>query len=1135
MRPASYIQLIIAAIVLWTSMGSGLGVAQAAPNKSKIDDAKELTTQYRQLDRNGDYAAALPLARQACSTLKKELGERAEEVATCLNDLAGLLYEQAAYEQAESLYLRALAIREQLLGPEHPDVANSLNDLAMLHQKQGKYTKAASLYERALTIRKKALGLEHADVAQSLNNLAMLHESQGEYGKAAPLLEQALSLREKLLGPDHPNVAYVLNNLAMVYYRQGKHRKAELLYERAADIFETALGPEHPVVAQSLNNLAMLYYEQGRYEKAELLLERTLAIFKKTIGPEHPNIAVTLTALATLHLNQGRYGEAESLLVATQSIVEKALGPDHILVAHSLNNLGALYRSQGEYNKAEPLFERALSIFEKTSGPIHPDTATNLNNLALIYAAQGKYEQAESALLRALAIRKETLGPMHPHIATSMNNLAMLYYQQERYERAKPLYASALSMFRKTLGPEHPEVAACLHNMAMLYHELGEYGKAASIYEGALSIREKTLGTEHEYVAHSLNGLQRAFLDMGRYDSALYLHSRALRIEEKNLTRAFTVTAETSRLAYAATLFDSTHDTVSFHLQATPNNQRAADLALTTLLHRKGRIQELGTQWNARLRQSLPERYQSILDDLSRAQTHYATLVHRGPEKSPVEDFRARLAILEHEMDKLWVMLRQHSPEAQSLSQQITILKIQSEIPSDSALLEYVSYRAVFDRSSSHGNHEPRYAAYILFPDRFDWVDLGPAAPIDAQIEAFRDAIVRKADADISGHALYDSIMKPVLDRTGLTHRLFIAPDGNLNLVPFDALVDEYDNYLVERFNIHYLTSGRDLLRPWALELPADGPVVVVANPTGADLPGTEHEAALLASLFRDPVTMQRGEATETQLRAHERPRILHLASHGTFGTGRPRHTVLDIEPNEELFRSGTSVFGSLPPTQLDNPMLYTWLDLATPPTPSDDPSTTDPLDLDLDDEDDTTLLDDGRLTAYEVSGWDLRGTELVTLSACDTAQGTYQQGEGILGLRRAFAIAGAQTQIMSLWKVSDTTTAKLMAAYYRRLLAGEGRSEAMRNTQLELLRDPATRHPKDWAAFVVVGEWGPLSGTTREAPPPITRPRGCQASVGAADDVPGWGTPALALLALFARRRPRKHRLKAAWGDTTG
>jgi CHAT domain-containing protein len=646
---------------------------------------------------------------------------------------------------------------------------------------------------------------------------------------------------------------------------------------------------------------------------------------------------------------------------------------------------------------------------------------------------------------------------------------------------------------------DHPHLGASLTNLAATYHRLGRYEDAIITHRRALSIFEKALGLEHINVSRSLSNLSALELANGDLPGAVELQRRAVDIEERNLARSLFVVQDSRQLARASTLLKSTHDVLSLHLQAGSSDRSAANLALTTLLRRKGRIQDFAARLHVTTRRELPKEHEHLLDELSSMQSRHAALVHRGPGNRTTDAYRARISALELEQDVFWVRMRELIPRIQMLADPVAIPDVQSQLPSDAALVEYVRHRATFGLGAPEGT-ELRYAAYIVFPHRFDWVDLGPAAPIDEQVRSFREAIVRKADADALGHALYESIMKPVVDRLGATVRLFIAPDGNLNLVPFDALVDEYDNYLVERFHLHYLTSGRDLLRPWTLEPVADGPVVVVANPAGADLPGTEREATLLASLFGDAVTMRHEDATEIQLRAHERPRILHLATHGTFGTGRPGHTLLDAPPDDDLFRSGGSVFDGLPPTQLDNPMLYSWLDLATPPTPPDDQPDTD-----------EALLDDGRLTAYEVSGWDLRGTELVTLSACDTAQGTYQQGEGILGLRRAFA-------------VSDTSTVTLMASYYRRLLAGEGRSEAMRNTQLELLRNPETRHPRDWAAFVVVGEWAPLSSITpppKANPDPIdSRPRGCQATLGLQNNAAPTTLLLLPLLALTRRRR---------------
>ena len=189
------------------------------------------------------------------------------------------------------------------------------------------------------------------------------------------------------------------------------------------------------------------------------------------------------------------------------------------------------------------------------------------------------------------------------------------------------------------------------------------------------------------------------------------------------------------------------------------------------------------------------------------------------------------------------------------------------------------------------------------------------------------------------------------------------------------------------------------------------------------------------------------------------------------------------------------------PVVRLDNPMLYSGLVLAH----TEDAQTDQPT-------------DDGRLTAYEVSGWDLRGTQLVTLSACETGLGELGLGEGVFGLRRTFVLADAQTQVMSLWNISDQATPEVMESFYRRLTKGEGRSEAMQNAQLAMLRSKDHSHPYYWAAFVASGEWRPLSLPGEPEPPPVSR-RGCRASVGDPDD---HEHALLLLLALVHRRRRR-------------
>jgi CHAT domain-containing protein len=118
---------------------------------------------------------------------------------------------------------------------------------------------------------------------------------------------------------------------------------------------------------------------------------------------------------------------------------------------------------------------------------------------------------------------------------------------------------------------------------------------------------------------------------------------------------------------------------------------------------------------------------------------------------------------------------------------------------------------------------------------------------------------------------------------------------------------------------------------------------------------------------------------------------------------------------------------------------------------------------------------EDGVLTALESAGLDLRGTQLVVLSACETGVGDVANGEGVYGLRRAFVLAGAESQLISLWKVDDIGTKEWMVKYYDKLLANAGRSDALRQTQLEFLKHPNYNHPYFWAAFILSGDWRSL------------------------------------------------------------
>ncbi len=327
-----------------------------------------------------------------------------------------------------------------------------------------------------------------------------------------------------------------------------------------------------------------------------------------------------------------------------------------------------------------------------------------------------------------------------------------------------------------------------------------------------------------------------------------------------------------------------------------------------------------------------------------------------------------------------------------------------------------------------------------------------------------------------------EKLIAPIRPLLGDASHILISPDGQLTLIPFEALKDEQDKFLIERYAFSYLTSGRDLLRLNSNVNNASAPVVLadvdynnqtqivaaaktsgvrgVQNRRSGDLANlefealanTKEEAEAIKKVLPNAKLLLGKDATETAVKQLQSPSILHLATHGFF--------ITDIEQN-----LNASLELELKPRpknilQVENPLLRSGLALAgfnkrKQPTNNND---------------------DGVLTALEVAGLDLRSNQLVVLSACDTGKGDVKVGDGVYGLRRALVIAGSQSQVLSLWLVDDVATKDLMVKYYQNLQTGKGRHEALRSAQLDLLNSQEYQHPQFWAAFVPSGNWTPLN-----------------------------------------------------------
>ncbi|TRU26474.1 MAG: tetratricopeptide repeat protein [Microcystis aeruginosa Ma_MB_S_20031200_S102] len=910
---------------------------------------------------------------------------------------------------------------------------------------QGKYNEAILLAETVLEIYKKNLGEEHLGTATILNDLGILYQFQGKYSESELSLQQALAIRQKQLGNNHVDIALSLTIMADLYRLQGRYSEAEPLYQQALDIYRENQKHNHPDTATTMNGLASLFQSQGRYDDAETVYRQALEIRQNLLGENHPDTATSLSDLAVLYRLLGRYVEAETLNLQALYIYTHKFGKIHPATAVTLNNLARLYESQGKYKEAELIYTQALSIYRDKLGNHHPFTLTSLNNLAGLYASQRKYAEAESLYQQSLAIRKQQLGENHPDTATSFNDLALLYTSQGRYSEAELLYKQALAIWKQQLGDNHFNTATSLNNLAALYQSQDDIPQAIN-----------------------------------------YL-SQGLAVEEYNLSENLKMGDDKQKQDYMAKVLGTTNGVISLNLQAVPNNPEATRLALKTILERKGRILDVSTNSLQILRQRTDDlESQQLLTQLIEVRTQLSNLTFKKPDDFPSpEIYRQQLNEVTAKAKEIEGKIGVRSAEFRSLSQPITLEGIQKLIPADAALVEIVRYQPFNPKAPENQRFGiPRYAVYILYPNGdIKAKDLGEAKPIDDKLIYFRDNL---ADVDKvtgipqtpipqlkeSARQLDETLMQPIRQLLGNTKTILLSPDAALNLIPFEALVDENNQYLVENYHITYLTSGRDLLRLKDKFASQQSPLIV-ADPfygkagekvaltrsidlsefTFPGLPGTEEEAKAIKNLLPQATVLTGSKATENAVKQVKKPNILHIATHGFFKPERNLGERNSGERNPGERNSGernSPLQGER--NVIENPLLRSGLVLAGVTIGQ-------------------SAGDDGVLTALETTNLNLVGTKLVVLSACDTGKGDIKIGQGVYGLRRALVIAGSESQLISLWKVSDDATKDLMVAYYGRLQKGEGRSEALRQIQLGMLKGEKQKHPFYWASFIPSGD----------------------------------------------------------------
>jgi CHAT domain-containing protein/tetratricopeptide (TPR) repeat protein len=873
-------------------------------------------------------------------------------------------------------------------------------------------------------------------------------------------------------------LAGALSNLGIFLSGVGQAQQALAPTEEAVRILQQMKG-NHPearwFLAMALNNLSKALGELGRRQEALATTEEALKIFRE--------LAKTNPAF------QGYF-------------------------AASLGTLGAHHSELGRRQEALAATEEAVKLFRelaKTNRAFLGDLAVSLINLGRFYNSLGRRQEALSSTLKAVKVFGE-LAKSNPaflgNLADSLNNLGAFYANLGRRQEGLAPTEEALNI-RRELAKTNPaflgDLAASLANLGEDYIKLGRLREALPLTEEAVKIIRELAKTNlafQENLALSATNLAVLQLQLANPRAALPLLRESVSTEMTYLQGQLPLLPEGRRLA----LVEVFGDRWQIPFSQAQLGEAGAALALFTRLNRQGVLQDIQRS-QALLARSGPQR--PLFEQLTVVSAQLASTTLTPQQQS---ELLARKERLEQE---LYRQLPQIQPRL------VEPRQIAALLPAGGVLVEFQRYRSSDNTTGRYG--PPRYLALLLRPDgTIRAISLGDAAPIDAAVAAAVAAsALREGQPEAPEKLAVVSrlVLSPLQWELTGVRELFLSPDGELNRLPFAALpvagpkdggiadgpITADSKTLGDAVSLRLLTTGRDLLR---LQQPAKAGAapVLIANPdfnaasrsatggasatiaastaAGAEGPallrggqqrspglrgltawqplaGTEQEARQLAPLLGGGAVISGPAATAAVVLAQRAPRILHIATHGFFLADQSPASDAAAGAAAPGSRSGgTPSEGAAAATpSREDPLQRSGLVFAGANRPDANPS------------------DDGYLTAAEATAMDLEGTELVTLSACETGLGGVRSGEGVYGLQRSLAVAGARSTLLSLWKVDDGLTATFMERYYNKLKAGQGRADAVRDTQAEFRehKNSIYNDIRVWGAFQLSGDWRAL------------------------------------------------------------
>jgi len=827
-------------------------------------------------------------------------------------------------------------------------------------------------------------------------------------------------------------------------------------------------GSRSRAYAQALSDVAGFYSRSGRYQEALRMGNEALELRRALSGEHHIDYANSLNNVARYYAYLGQPMKAVGMGRKAMELKEVLVGTESADYAKSVSNLAGYLSRVGNYAEAIRLGQEALDIRRRTLGPYHPDCIESLNNLSRYHYFRGEYDEAiqlEQQALQALRASTTDEPPVadatdrQPPVASPvlraniMSNLADYYLKTGRQDEAMRYGEETMLLRREVLGEHHPDYAESLGNMATCHYEQGNYAEAVRLQRQALQLQQQLLGKEHPSYAQSLCKMALCYLASEQADSAEVYAFKATNRYMNVILSTFANLTASERDLYWKKVRPWFTNTILLLAEKIRTERMLVNAFNGTLLA-KGLLLKSELEMTSLLMESGDS---TAVYDYRALQTSRSLLLSQF--ELPVSQRTLDTDSLQEVIVKQERRLVKRSKTYGNYTRQMRTgwQRVALQLAPDELAVEFVHY----NNDSGSG----QYAALIVgrqsrHPELVPLMD-------DEQLHAVATKDVYNTPK------LSQLLWKPLEHHLAKARRVFFAPAGELYNIAVESLPlwdGSSGEVMSDRWQLYRLSSTRQLVvrragspapptaivyggitydaRPDADQMDAssddDDQSVssydeeeALAGQSGLRyLPGTKREAEEIASVLRSdsiPTTVRLAEeASEHSLKSlsGRAPTLLHIATHGFYWTEsdiqassvdqRLQFLSADArldDTDRALTRSGLFFAGAN----------RTLLGLRR-----------------------NRLKNDGVLTAQEISLLDLRGLDLLVLSACQTGLGQVT-GDGVFGLQRGFKKAGAQTLLMSLWKVDDRATRILMTSFYRYLSAGRSKHEALRMAQHDL------------------------------------------------------------------------------------